>query len=53
MARIGTHHATEVTIRAVPMVNKIKDELKAHKARCRSDNDDGEGVELFAEEIWN
>ena len=21
--------------------------------RCRSDNDDGEGVELFAEEIWN
>jgi len=28
-ARIVTHGATEVTIRAVPMVNKIKDELKA------------------------
>eukprot|EP00091_Calanus_sinicus_P009033 TRINITY_DN2139_c0_g1_i1.p1 TRINITY_DN2139_c0_g1~~TRINITY_DN2139_c0_g1_i1.p1 ORF type:complete len:123 (-),score=35.32 TRINITY_DN2139_c0_g1_i1:47-415(-) len=29
-ARIVTHQATEITIRAVPMVNKICDEMKAY-----------------------
>jgi len=29
-ARIVTHQATEITIRAVPMMNKTKDELKAY-----------------------
>jgi len=29
-ARIVTHQATEITIRAVPMVNKTKDEMKAY-----------------------
>ena len=29
-ARIVTHQATEITIRAVPMTNKTKDELKAY-----------------------
>eukprot|EP00092_Neocalanus_flemingeri_P029144 GFUD01031632.1.p1 GENE.GFUD01031632.1~~GFUD01031632.1.p1 ORF type:complete len:730 (+),score=165.17 GFUD01031632.1:69-2258(+) len=29
-ARIVTHQATEITIRAVPMVNKTRDEMKAY-----------------------
>merc|ERR1712227_884869 len=43
-ARIVTHQATEVTIRAVPMVNKIKDELKAQQ---------GADQITTMERVWN
>jgi len=41
-ARIVTHQATEITIRAIPMVNKTKDELKAYPEEINS-----------MERLWN
>merc|ERR1719286_44367 len=47
-ARIVTTQASEVTIRSLAMVNKIKDELKSYPDQITT----GEGLEFLNEEIW-